>query len=173
MKNFKTLLLTVLLSTTATFAQIEDKWKISEFEQIVVQDENNKIYTLSQSEITEVITPAILDPEDRYKLNQDIIYLPTQVTKTIRSNYDKDYSFDKKVKFEYLKSDNVDLEFILTRKGIQVNTDDSLIKVDKILDKNSVLFLDIDKIRNEGFFTVILNNGEKINLNVSNYEIIK
>lgn len=178
MKNFKITLLTLLL-TSVTFAQMGDpnlsnKLIANDLEARVETTENDVTYLVRELETTEEYTPVILDPEDKYKLNQDIIYLPTQVKKTIKLDHDFDKSFDKEIKFNYIKSDNFDLDFTLTKTGIIINTDNNKVSVSKIWDKTSkVMFYNSKngRIKNEGLYTVEFSNGEKIDITITNYKI--
>ena len=171
MKTLKTIVFTLILSTTTILAQSMDKWSYSELDQKIMTTDNDKIYLNQQLEITKEITPFMLDPKDKYKLNQDIIWLPVQVTKKIKLDYDIDSSFEKSVVFNYLKPDTVDLEFTFTKKGIKINTYSKTTKIKKIIDIQSLK--SIRKIKNEGNYTIMLSNNEKIILKVTNYNRMK
>ena len=72
MKFLKITLLTIILSSINTFAQLENRWTLNDFEELEMLDDNNEIVNVKHFKTTEVVTPVILDPEDKYKLNQDI-----------------------------------------------------------------------------------------------------
>ena len=183
MKNFKLTIFALLISVTAGFAQninrqmadkdISDRWVVSDFEKTLVVTDDNETYLVKQLEITEEFTPVILDTRDKYKLNQDIIWLPTEVSKKIRLDYDKDIFYDKEVKFNYIKSDNANLDFTLTKKGIKVKTDNK-VKINNIIDKTAYKHSIIkNRIQKEGKYTLELSNGEKIDITVTDYNIMK
>lgn len=80
------------------------------------------------------------------------------------------YIDDQSVTFKYLKPRNIDLIFNLTKEGILIKTDDCSTSVINIKDKNEVLYTVVEKkIQKEGNFSIILSNGNKIQLKVSNY----
>ena len=179
MKNFKLTVFTLILSTTTLFAQIgdpdiSDRWIVSEFDKDIVETNGDETYVVKHHEITKEYTPVMLDPKDKYKLNQDIIYMPTHVNKTIKLDYDSDKLYDKKVEFNYKKSENVDLDFTLTKTGIIISTDKNDILVSKIWDKNTNIMYYNSKngrIKKEGLYSVELSNGEKIDITITNYEL--
>lgn len=173
MKFLKITLLTIILSSINTFAQLENRWTLNDFEELEMLDDNNEIVNVKHFKTTEVVTPVILDPEDKYKLNQDIIYLPTQVTKTIRIDADSDYSFDKEAKVSYIKSKEADLNFMLTKKGLVVSVENNNIRIEKMIDKNNVFFTMKDSIFYDGLYTLHLSNGKTIELNVTDFNTIK
>lgn len=173
MKKLHIIIIALLLSTLTTYSQMKDKIVVSDYDETRVVTENNQTIYLEQSEVIEEITPFMLDPNDKYKLNQDLIYLPTQVTKTLRLDSDKDIAFDKKIKLNYLKPEATDFDFFVTRKGIRVETIND-IKIDKILNKNNILHTIVkNKIMNDGLYEIYLENGEKIQLEITDYKIIK
>ena len=103
MKNLKFTAFALFMSLSTIFAQsddgnpkISDNWTVKEV--IIADAETDEI---KQIVLTEVYTPVMLDPKDRYELNQDIIFMPTQVTKTIKLDIDADDMFDHEVKFDY------------------------------------------------------------------------
>lgn len=178
MKTFKLTALALLLSATAAFGQkgnkdMSDRWVVSNLKTKQKITEDGETYTVKQLEITEEYTPVMLDPNDKKKLNQDIIYLPTQVSKRIRLDNDKDISYDREVKFNYLKSKKVNLDFTLTRKGIAVKTDSKTIHLNKITHKTGIMHTVVNnRIQKEGIFTLELSNGEKVDITVSSYKMM-
>ena len=179
MKNFKFTVFALTLSITTAFAQvgdpdISDKWVLTDFDKSVVMSDDNEEYTVKHFEITEEYTPVLLDPKDKYKLNQDIIYMPTQVKKTIKLDYDKDVLYDKKVEFNYKKSDHADLDFTLSKTGIIITTDTTAISISKVWnksDKKTYSNAKNNRIKKEGIYVVKLTNGEKIDITITNYDI--
>ena len=183
MKTLKITLFTLLFSATAIVAQdsnrdmadkdMSDRWLVSDFEKTVVVTDDNDTYLVKQLEVTEEFTPVMLDPKDRYKLNQDIIYMPTEVSKKIRLDHDKDVSYDKEVKFNYVKSDKVNLDFTLTKTGIKVKADKK-VKINNIIDKTGYKRSIVkNRIQKEGTYTLELSNGEEIEITVTDYNIMK
>lgn len=179
MKNFKLTVFTLILSTTTLFAQIgdsemSDKWIVTDFEKTLVETDDNEKFTTKHFEITEEFTPVMLDPKDKYKLNQDIIYLPTQVKKIIKLDYDKDILYDKKVEFNYKKSENTDLDFTLSKTGIIITTDNTDISVSKIwnkFDNKTYSNAKNNRIKKEGTYVIKLSNNEEIDITITNYNI--
>jgi hypothetical protein len=81
--------------------------------------------------------------------------------------------FDQEVKFDYVKSENYDLDFTLTKDGIIILTDKDDLFVKRMWDKNSeVMFSNIKnkRIKNEGDYVIELTDGQKVDLKISNYE---
>lgn len=174
MKNIKIIVFAILISTSSIFSQIEDKVILSDFEKIALANDQNKMLYLEQNIITEEYTPIILDPKDKYKINQDFIYLPTKVIKEIRVDADKDISFDRKVTLEYLKPKKVELDFLMTKEGILVKTENKYLIIEKIVDKNDILHTTVNnKIDRKGDYTIYLNSGDKIDVNIIDYQMIK
>lgn len=179
MKIFKLTILTLLVTVTTTFAQdydpdMSDRWVTSDLTRTIINTDDEVAYTIKQLEITEEFTPVKLDPEDKYKLNQDIIFMPTQVTKKIKLDFDKDIYYDKEVEFSYLKPDNYEFDFILTKKGIIILTDKNSLSITKIWDKKTKTeFSNIktNRIKHEGIYTVKLSNNKEVDITISNYEI--
>ncbi len=179
MKNFKLTIFALILSTTTVFAQIgdpemSDRWVVTDFEKTIAETDNNEKYTVKHFEITEEFTPAMLDPKDKYKLNQDIIYMPTQVKKIIKLDYDTDILYDKEVEFNYIKSEKADLDFTLSKTGIIITTDKIDINVSKIwnkFDKKMYSNAKNNRIKNEGTYVVKLSNNEEIDITITNYNI--
>jgi hypothetical protein len=175
MKNLKLTVLGLLLTTSGAFAQnanpeISDMWSTRE---VIIMEAEDSDDEVKQVELTSVYTPVKLDPKDQYKLNQDIIYMPTQVSKTIMLDYDVDDSFDKKVEFTYEKSDNYDLDFTLTKDGIIILTDKEDLFVKNMWNKNTkVKFSNVrnNRIKIQGDYVVELTDGQKIDLKIANYE---
>lgn len=184
MKTLKLTVIALLLSATTTIAQsknskmadkdMSDSWKVSNLKTKVVVNDENETYVVKQLEITEEYTPVMLDPKDKKKLNQDIIYMPTEVNKRIRLDYDKDRFYDKEVKFNYLKSDDLNLNFTLTKRGIKVKTDTDKISINSIEDTTGIMHTIVNnRIQKEGTYTLELSNGEKIKVTVTDYNIMK
>lgn len=179
MKNFKLTIFSLLITTTTAFAQIgnpdiSDKWTISEYDKYEVKTEGDEKYTVKHHEITEEYTPVILDPKDKYKINQDIIYMPTHVSKTIELDYNHDVMYDKKVTFNYKKPDETDLNFTLSKSGIVIISKNKNLSVEKVwnkLDKTMYSNALNERIKNEGTYVVALSNGEKIDITITNYDI--
>jgi hypothetical protein len=100
--------------------------------------------------------------------------MPTEVSKNIKLDFDKDIMYDKEVEFNYKKSDNFDLDFTLTKNGIIVLTDKNNIYVSKIIDKNSkVTFSNVknNRINSIGTYTLKFSNNEKVDITITNYNI--
>lgn len=179
MKIFKLTVVVLLVSITSVFAQegnpnMSDNWITSDLTKTVVETENNSSYITKQLEITKEYTPVKLDPRDKYQLNQDIIYMPTQVYKNIKLDYNKDSSFEKEIEFEYEKSENFDLNFTLAKDGIIVTTDKKDVFISKIWNKNSKnTFSNVknNRINKEGTYSVMFSNNEKVDITITNYEI--
>ncbi|MEO9570217.1 MAG: hypothetical protein ABJH82_05885 [Polaribacter sp.] len=179
MKIFKLTVFTLLLTATTAFAQIgnpkmSDNWAYSELTETLVENNKNETFLVKELEITEEYTPVLLDPKDKYKLNQDIIYLPTQVTKNLKLDYDKDKKYEKEVEFNYKKPDNFNLEFTLTENGIVIKTDKKEIIVSNIWNKNTKLVHSNhrkNRIKQEGTYIVEFSNNKKVDITVTNYEI--
>jgi hypothetical protein len=174
----KTLKLTVLglgllLSGTAIAQKgdpnMSDNWVTSDFEKTELNNGKGDRYFVKQFVVTEVYTPVMLNPADKYKLNQEIIYMPAQVTKKIRLDNDPDAAYDSFVEFNYAKPVKGDVNFTLTNEGIVINAEDSSVSVNKITDKTSVMHKDVNNIMKEGNYTLTLSNGEVIDVKVSNY----
>jgi len=116
----------------------------------------------------------MLDPKDKYKLNQDIIYMPTHVNKTIALDYDDDVMYDKKVIFNYKKPDEADFNFTLSKTGIVIITNNKNINVEKVWNKfNKTMYSNAlnNRIKGEGTYVVALSNGEKVDITITNYDI--
>ena len=174
MKYIKIIILTLCISSSSIFSQIEDKAILSDFEKVAFTNDQDRMMYVEQNTITEEYTPIILDPEDKYKLNQDFIYLPTQIIKEIRVDVDKDISFDKKVKLTYLKPKKIGLDFLITKEGILVKTENKYLIIEKIVDKNDILHTTVNnKIDKKGDYTIYLNSGDKIDVNIIDYQMIK
>lgn len=147
MKNLKLTVLGLVLATSGLFAQeadldMSDKWVTKDIITMEIDSDEYDDDEITMLEITEVFTPVMLDPEDRYKLNQDIIFMPTQITKTIKLDFDADALYDREVEFTYNKSDEFD--FTLTKDGIIILTDKDALFVRKLWNKNSeVVFSNI------------------------------
>lgn len=170
MKIYKLILSVFLLTSFITYSQMKNKMVVSEYEETKMVTDNNETIWLEQSEVSKEITPFLLDPEDKNKLNQDVIYLPTQVTKTLRLNCDEDFAYDKKATLSYLKSQATNLKFTLNIDGLEIETENDKITIDKILSKNEVLFTKIkNPIVKDGLYEIFLSNGEQIQLNVTNF----
>ncbi len=180
MKNFKLTVIALLVSVSTAFAQqdydpdMSDKWVLSDLTKTVVNTDDNETYIIKQLEITEEFTPVKLDPEDKHKLNQDIIYMPTQVTKKIKLDFDKDTSYDKEVEFSYTKPEGYELDFTLTKKGIIILTDKYNLFVSKMWNKKTkVAYSNVksNRIKQEGVYTIKLSKDEEIDITISNYDI--
>lgn len=87
MKNIKLLLFTFLISTGFTFGQLENKVTYTEYDATKVVINDGEEHVAEAFKVTEELTPIILNPEDQYKLNQNFISLPTQVTKKVRLDF--------------------------------------------------------------------------------------
>jgi hypothetical protein len=178
MKNLKLTVLGLVLATSGLLAQeadldMSDKWVTKDVVTMEIDSDEYDVDEITMLEITEVFTPVMLDPEDRYKLNQDIIFMPTQISKTIKLDYDADALYDREVEFTYNKSDDFDLDFTLTKDGIIILTDKDDLFVKRMWDKNSeVMFSNIKnkRIKNEGDYVIELTDGQKVDLKISNYE---
>lgn len=170
MKHNKLVLFTILLSVGITFGQMQNQWVLTDFNIVTMLANNGEKYQVNEYRTTKEFTPAMLNPDDKHKLNQGIIWLPTQVTKKIKLEYNQNITYDKEVTFEYLKPRNVDLEFNLTKDGILVTTNDFQTTVAVVKDKNEILHAVVEnRIHKEGYFSVILSDGNQINLKVINY----
>lgn len=178
MKNLKLTVFALALSVTAAFAQetekigdpkMSDEWVVSDFERTELNDGKGDRYYVKQWVITEVYTPVMLDPKDRYKLNQDIIYMPARVNKKVRLDYDSDDSYDKYVEFDYVRPKNSDVNFVVTNEGIWVSNKDSNVRATKITDVTVAMHKDVDKITTQGNYRIVLDNGETVDVKVSNY----
>lgn len=177
--NFFKLTIFSLLMTTTAFAQIgnpniSDKWILSERDTYEVATERDETYTVKHHETTEAYTPVILDPKDKYKLNQDIIYMPTHIIKTLEIDYDDDVMYDKKVTFNYKKPDETDLNFTLSKSGILIISKNKNISVEKVwnkLDKTMYSNALNNRIKNEGTYVIALSNGEKVDITITNYDV--
>lgn len=182
MKNLKLAVVALLVSGSTLFAQetmgdpqMSDSWTTRDVIKMEAESNDYEIDEVTQLVITEVYTPVMLDPEDRYKLNQDIIYLPTQVRKTMKLDYDADDMYDKEIEFNYKKSENFDFDFTLTKDGIIILTDKDDLYVKRIWDKNSKMKysnIKTERIKKEGDYIIELTNGEKIDIKISNYELM-
>lgn len=161
MKNLKLIVLGLVLATSGLFAQeadldMSDKWVTKDIITMEIDSDEYDVDEITMLEITEVFTPVMLDPEDRYKLNQDIIFMPTQITKTIKLDFDADALYDREVEFTYNKPNEFD--FTLTKDGIIILTDKDALFVRKLWNKNSeVVFSNIKnkRIKNEGCYKVL------------------
>lgn len=179
MKILKLTVLALIVSVSTAFAQdydpdMSDRWVLSDLTKTVVNTDDNETYVIKQLEVTEEFTPVKLDPEDRYKLNQDIIYMPTLVTKKIKLDFDKDTSYDKEVEFSYKKPEGYELDFTLTKKGIIILTDKFDLFVSKIWDKktkHAYSNVKTNRIKQEGIYTIKLSNEDEIDITISNYKI--
>lgn len=104
MKNLKLTVLGLVLATSGLFAQeadldISGKWVTKNIVTMKIDSDEYNVDEITMLEITEAFTPVLLDPKDRYKLNQDIIFMPTQITKTIKLDFDADALYDREVEF--------------------------------------------------------------------------
>ncbi|KGL63819.1 hypothetical protein [Polaribacter sp. Hel1_85] len=179
MKIFKLTVFTLILTATTAFTQIgnpniSDNWTLSEFTETLVENNNNETFLVKELEITKEYTPVILDPKDKYKLNQDIIYLPTQVTKSLKLDYDKDKQYEKEAEFFYKKPDNFNLDFTLTKSGVIIKTDKKDVNVSKIWNKSTKLMFSNkrnNRIKQEGNYIIEFTNNEKVDITITNYEI--
>lgn len=179
MKNLKFTAFALFMSISTIFAQsddgnpkISDNWTVKEVIIADVETDEYETDEIKQIVLTEVYTPVMLDPKDKYELNQDIIFMPTQVTKTIKLDMDADEMFDQEVKFDYEKSEDYDLDFTLTKDGIIILTDKDNLYVKNIWD-NSTMYrytnVRKNRVKAEGNYTIELTDGEKIEVKISNY----
>ena len=183
MKSLKITAIALLASASTIFAQendmdynpeISNMWTLKDVTKTEVETENNDTYIVKQMEITEVFTPVMLDPADEFKLNQDIIFMPTQITKTIKLDYDRDSYYEQEVKFSYEKPQNFDLDFTMTENGIIILTDKDNLYVSKMWDKNSKKYFSnvkMNRIKKEGSYTIKLSNNESVDIEISNYDM--
>lgn len=179
MKNLKLTVLALVMSASAVFAQsdkgdpqMSDKWVVKDVIKTEAESDDYEVDVLTQEVITKVYTPVMLDPADKYKLNQDIIYLPARVTKTIKLDMDSDDMFDQEVKFDYKKSKNYDLDFTLTKDGIIILTDKDDLYVKNIWDKkskNKYSNVRSNRVKKEGEYTIEFTDGKKVDVKISNY----
>lgn len=178
MKSLKLTVFALAFSVTAAFAQqserdgdpqMSDRWVVSDFEKTELNSGKGDRYYIKQWVITEVYTPVMLDPADRYKLNQDIIYMPARINKKIKLDYDTDEAYDKYVEFDYIRPRNSDVNFVVTNEGIWVSDKDSNVRAERITDVTAVMHKDVDKITTQGNYKVMLSNGETVDVKVSNY----
>lgn len=181
MKNLKLTVMALFMSATAVFAQTDekeadpqmsDRWTVREVIEMDAETEGYEVDEIRQEVTTEVYTPVMLDPADKYKLNQDLIYMPTQVTKTIKLDMDADEMFDQEVRFDYEKSENYDLDFTLTKDGIIVLTDKDDLYIRNIWDKKTkTKYSNIrtNRVKTDGDYTIELTDGEKVDVKISNY----
>lgn len=180
MKNFRnTLLIASIAFTTTAFSQIgdpdiSDKWTLVDFKEYITLNEEKESITAKELEVTTEYTPVILDPEDKYKLNQDMIVMPTQVSKNIKLDFDDDKAYDKQVKFNYKKPKDYGLDFTLTQNGIIILSDKDNLHVTKIWDKKTKKRYSNsykNRIKKEGDYIIKLSNGKKIDIQITDYNV--
>ena len=177
MKSLKLTAIALFASVSVMFAQEEkadltDTWTLTTLEEREVEDIDGDEMTIKQFEIIESTTPVMLDPEDRYKLNQDIIYMPTIVTKTVKLDYDNDDAYEAQVVFDYEKSEDYDLDFTMTRDGVIILTDKEDIFVKGMQDnKTKMKYSNVktNRIKADGEYTIMLSNDENIVVKIKDY----
>lgn len=177
MKRLKLTALALLTSVSVMIAQesnpnIEDSWTLTTVDEREVEDVYGNEMTIKQFEIIESTTMAMLDPDDRYKLNQDIIYMPTMITKTVKLDYDNDEAYEAEVTFDYKKSDDYDLDFTVTRDGIIILTDKADIFVKGMQDnKTKMKYTNVknNRIKTDGEYTIMLSNNDNIVVKIKDY----
>lgn len=178
MKNLKLTAIALFASVSVMFAQekqadIKDTWTLSQVKETKAENTNGSEYTVKQYEIIEATTPVMLDPKDRYKLNQDLIFMPTIITKTIRLDYDMDNDYEGQVKFHYEKTDDYDLDFTVTRDGVIILTNKPDVFVTGMQDNvTKVKYSNVkdNRIRTNGEYVVMLSNDEEVVVKIKNYE---
>ncbi|RCS27242.1 hypothetical protein DUT90_09080 [Polaribacter sp. WD7] len=180
MKIFKLTALALLITSTTAFAQTGDE----DISSTVITTDVKKMETPEDSDIEEIIqletkkeyTPVMLDPKDKYKLNQDIIFMPTQVKTTLMIDNDDDIFYDRKVEFAYEKPKSGDLDFTMSKTGIIINTDVNDLYVSKIWRKSDKMMFSNSKnnrIKENGVYMIALSNGEEVEITISNYSTVK
>lgn len=177
MKRLKLTVLALLTSVSIMIAQesnlnIEDSWTLTTVDEREIEDVNGNEKTIKQFEIIESTTMAMLDPDDRYKLNQNLIYMPTKITKTVKLDYDNDMAYEAKVTFDYKKADDYDLDFTVTKDGIIILTDKPDIFVKGMQDNKTIMkYTNVknNRIKTDGEYTIMLSNNDNIVVKIKDY----
>ena len=136
MKALKITILALLASTSTAFGQNENKVIKTDLRKKLIVSEKGSYY-IKQHETTEEYSPVVLDPEDKNKINQSVVRLPTQIKKIIKLDFDRDVGYDKEVEINYLRYKEITLNFVFDETGILTTTNNFFINVLKIKDKVS------------------------------------
>lgn len=154
---------------TSTFSQtIENQWKIEKIETGKMMLSNGDEIAIKQKTIEYGEIPVLLDPNDKYNLNQDLIVKPIEITKEIRSDYDNDDNYDRSIRVIYKSDSLANLNFRLGLGGLKVMSSEKGVKIEKInLVRNAIEVPQKGRIKKGGTYKLYLSNNQIVEMEVS------
>ncbi len=159
----------ITLISTAQSDELQNGWILEKTEIGKMKIDGDDWVTFKQETRTTAQWNVILDPNDKYQLNQDLIVKPIRVTKYIQSDIDMDDQFDAKVMLTYLKMDT-NLLFQMDRGGLKVSTEDSDIRIQSIVPSENPKHRILDgRITDNGTYTIYLSNEDQTTIEVQDY----
>lgn len=171
MTYLKQFILPILFSffITTTFSQtIENQWKIEKIETGKMMLSNGDEIEIKQKTIEYGEIPVLLDRDDKYNLNQDLIVKPIEITKEIRSDYDNDDNYDRSIRVIYKSDSFATLNFRLGLGGLKVMSSDKGMKIEKInLVRNPIEVPQKGRIKKGGTYKLYLKNNQIVEMEVS------
>lgn len=170
MTYLKQFILPILFSffITTTFSQtIKNQWKIEKIETGKMMLSNGDEIEIKQKTIEYGEIPVLLDRDDKYNLNQDLIVKPIEITKEIRSDYDNDDNYDRSIRVIYKSDSFATLNFRLGLGGLKVMSSDKGMKIEKIiLVRNTIEVPQKGRIKKGGTYKLYLNNNQIVEMEV-------
>lgn len=108
------LLLSFLFISVSGFSQsLGNHWKFEKYESGKLLLKNGDSIDFKQKTIEIGEIPVTLNPQDRYKLNQELLVKPIDISKEIRSDFDDDANYDKSVTVRFTMKNYNNLKFRL------------------------------------------------------------
>lgn len=170
MKNYiKLLVPTILLSTTMSFAQNDIstseivRTNVTEYE-IVEKAINSEVRIY---EDTKAVYPVAFESDDKYDLNQERLIVAPALETTFKLDMDRDSNYEREITIKYIKPENFNYDFMLTKSGLNVWCTENGMKVKEIhkieSDYNKKK---VNMLTKKGMYNIIMSNNDVYEIEV-------
>ncbi|WP_146169814.1 hypothetical protein [Kordia periserrulae] len=170
MKNYiKLLVPAIILSTSISFAQnnLKDseivRTNVTEYE-IVEKAVNSEVRIY---EDTKAVYPVAFENDDKYDLNQKRLIVAPALETTFKLDMDRDSNYEREITIKYVKPENFNYDFMLTRSGLNVWCTENGMKVKEIhrIESDNKK-KKVSMLTTKGMYNIIMSNNNVYEIEV-------